>query len=109
MIGRVRVACDNGHLPEPSGPHSGVVECCERSKRRIGSGIAVGKERRRQVNANGSDIRGTRLEVPKIMIDSKCVTANVAVAEILPDPGDRWQLRLVAGRLCRDVLLKARQ
>src|SRR6266481_262084 len=61
------------------------------------------------MNTDGRDISGTRLEIAEIVIDSEGITSDIAIAEILRDPGDRWQLRLVAGRLCRDVLLEARQ
>src|ERR1700746_1332533 len=67
--------------------------------------IAIGRVDAREMDSCGRDVCGTDLEVTKVVVDTRRVCADVAIAEVLRNATQLEQLNLVACSEGRQVLL----
>ena len=82
-----------------------VVELGKRGKGGIGAAIAVG-DHAGQVHTRGCHVSYAELHVSKIVVNTRRVTFDVTVAEILGEAGHRQQLDLVSrGQRFKIVLI----
>src|SRR5271169_2677465 len=86
---------------------SGGVELGERSKRGIGTGVAVGIEDIGQMYSCSSHICHGRVEIAKVVLNRESPAGDVAVAEIVGHCRQGRQLRLMAWNLGGDGILVA--
>src|SRR5712671_1710094 len=109
MITGMRTSGHHLLLPEASDCVSGGVELSKRGEGRVCSDVAVRRSHGGKMHTCGGHIGCGDLHIAEIMIDSRCVGADIPIAKMSVDHTGREQLHLMSGRDRREIVLESLQ
>src|SRR5260370_40277833 len=82
VIVRVGVGGHHRFRPKAAGRVARGIESRESRESRVGAGIAVRRENTGQMNPCSPYVSGSELHAMKVVIDSRCPSADITVAKV---------------------------